>query len=154
MTTEHEDRMKNQTTSEGAGYSSNNVSTITDIVHRELEQFVNQMPIYQQDENTNPNVQPPAQANAALTATDVKDLFKSLMSEYKPPGRRSTDSKPLVAQGTDDKGNKVTYCWSHGTTSNLRHHSKTCKRQKEGHQHEATLQNKMNGSTERCKPRT
>jgi hypothetical protein len=154
MTTEHEDRMKNQTTSEGAGYSSNNVSTITDIVHRELEQFVNQMPIYQQDENTNPNPQPPAQANAALTATDVKDLFKSLMSEYKPTGRRSTDSKPLVSQGTDDKGNKITYCWSHGTTSNLRHHSKTCKRQKEGHQHEATLQNKMNGSTERCKPRT
>ena len=82
MTTEYEDRMKNQVTSEGAGYSANNVSTITDIVHKELEQFVNQMPIYQQepaqqanDENINPNVQQPAaQANAALTTNDIKDL--------------------------------------------------------------------------------
>jgi len=37
MTNEHEDRMKNQTTSASAGYSANNVSTITDIVHKELE---------------------------------------------------------------------------------------------------------------------
>jgi hypothetical protein len=159
MTSEHEDRMKNQLTSERAGYSANNVSTITDIVHKELEQFVNQMPLYQEpaqqvnDENNNPNVPPPLQANAALTANDVKDLIKTMMNELKPNRRRPLDSKPLVSQGTDDAGNKITYCWSHGITSNLRHHSKTCKRQKEGHQTDATLQNKMNGSDERCKPR-
>ena len=161
MTSEHEDHMKNQLTSERAGYSTNNVSTITDIVHKELEQFVNQMPIYQQDpapqsndENVNPNITPPFQANAALTTTDIKDLFKTMMTEFRPNNRRRPhDSKPLVSQGTDDAGNKITYCWSHGVTSNLRHHSKTCKRQKEGHQAEATLNNKMKGSKERCKPR-
>jgi hypothetical protein len=166
MRSEHEDRMKNQLTSNRAGYSANNVSTITDIVHKELEHFVNQMPIYQQepappanDENVNPNVPHPGQANAALTTNDIKDLFKTMMNEFKPndskPNRRRlNDSKPLVFQGTDDAGNKITYCWSHGITSNLRHHSKTYKRQKEGHQTDATLHNKMNGSDERCKPRT
>jgi hypothetical protein len=160
ITTEHEDRMKNQLTSAGAGYSANNVSEITDIVHKQLEHFVNQMPLFQQelepqvnDENRNPNCQRPEQANAALTTKDIKDLFQTMMSEFKPASRRP-NSKPLIAQGTDDEGNKITYCWSHGTTTNLRHHSKTCKRKKEGHQAEATLQNKMNGNTEKCKPRT
>jgi hypothetical protein len=160
MTSEHEDRMKNQLTSKRAGYSANNVSTITDIVHKELEQFVNQMPLYQEptqhvnDENSNPNVQPaPVQANAALTTNNVKDLFQTMMTKFKPNRRRPLDSKPLVSQGTNDAGNKITYCWSHGITSNLRHHSKTCKCQKEGHQINATLQNKMNGSDEQYKPR-
>jgi hypothetical protein len=160
ITTEHEDRMKNQITSAGAGYSANNVSVITDIVHKQLEQFVNHMPIFQQelepqlnDENRNPNTQMPAQANAALTTNDIKALFQTMMSEFKPAARRPNPT-PLISQGTDDEGNKVTYCWSHGTTTNLRHHSKTCKRRKEGHQMEATLQNKMNGSTDKCKPRT
>jgi len=76
MTNEHEDRMKNQITSTSAGYSANNVSTITDIVHKELEQFVNNMPFPQEDtndENTNPNVPSPVveQANATLTASDI-----------------------------------------------------------------------------------
>jgi hypothetical protein len=164
MTSEHKDHMKNQLTSSGAGYSANNVSVITDIVHKQLEHFVNQMPIFQQDteqqtndENSNPNVPPPAQANAALTTTDIKELFKTMMGEFKPLNpvnkRRNASYKPLVAQGKDNDGHKITCCWSQGITTNLRHTSKSCNRQKEGHKTESTLQNKMNGTTERCQPR-
>ena len=49
MTVGHKDRMKNQLTSEGASYSANNFSVITDIVHQQLDFFVNHMPIYQKD---------------------------------------------------------------------------------------------------------
>ena len=164
MTREHEDRMKNQTTSSGAGYAANNVTTITDIVHNELQQFVNNMPFFQQDvpndENANPNICPPVteHANAALTAIELKEIFKSMMSEFRNDDRRGggggggRNRKPLPpAQGTDSEGNKTTYCWSHGITTNLHHNSKGCKRPKEGHKEEATLQNKLGGSTELCK---
>ena len=153
------DPIKNQTTSSGAGYSANNVTTITDIVHNKLAQFVNNMPFFQQEapnnENTNPNV-PPEQANAALTAIELKEIFKSMMSEFKNGDKRGGDGgrnrKPLPpAQGTDEEGNKTTYCWSHGISTNLHHHSKTCKRPKEGHKEEATIQNKLGGSTDLCK---
>jgi hypothetical protein len=164
MTAEHEDRMKNQLTSSGAGYSANNVSVITDIVHKQLEHFINQMPIFQQDpeqypsnnENSDPNTTPPDQANAALTTKDIKELFKTMMSDFKqpnPPNKRRTSTKPLVAQGKDTDGKDITYCWSHGITTNLRHTSASCNRQKEGHKTDATLQNKLSGSAERCKPR-
>ena len=162
MTREHEDRMKNQTTSSGAGYAANNITTITDIVHTELAQYVNNMPFFQQeappnDENADPNIRPPAteQANSALTAIELKDIFKSMMSEFKNVNRRGGrdhNRTPLPpAQGTDSDGNKTTYCWSHGITTNLRHNGKGCKRPKEGHKEEATLQNKMGGNTELVK---
>ena len=48
-------------------------------------------------------------------------------------------------------GIPITYCWSHGITSNLRHNSKYLKLQKEGHRSNTTYQNHMGGSTERCK---
>ena len=47
MNFEHKDKMKNQPTNKGAGYSANNVSVIKDIFHQQLEHFVNHMPIYQ-----------------------------------------------------------------------------------------------------------
>jgi hypothetical protein len=120
------------------------------------------MPIFQQDpeqqtndENNNPNVPPPDQANAALITKDIKELFKSMMSDFKlssPPNkRRNTSSKPM-AQEKDTDGHDITYCWSCGITTNLQCTSTSCNRQKEGHKTEATLQNKMNGSTECCKP--
>jgi hypothetical protein len=116
MTAEHEDCMKNQLTSSGAGYSANKASVIADIVHKQLEHFVNQMPLFQQDpeqypssdENSDPNVSPPDQANAALTTKDIKELFKTMMSDFKQPNlpnkRRNTSTKPLVAHGKDAEG--------------------------------------------------
>jgi hypothetical protein len=160
MTIEHDDRMKNQLTSKAAGYSSANQTTfVTDLIHQELQQFVNHMPIFQQDpandENQNPNVQQapvleptPTNANAAITTDALKDIFKSLMKEHKTNNPSKVKPK---AQGKDENDKDITYCHSHGITSNLWHNSTTCSRKKEGHNDTATLNNKLGGNTERCK---
>ena len=159
MTVEHEDRMKNDLTSKAAGYSANQTTFVTDLVHQELQQFVNHMPYYQQalpnDENRDPNSNPAptdvlaAQtANAALTTDALKEIFQTMMKEHK----RSNPSKVKPkAQGKDDNDKEITYCHSHGITSKLWHNSTTCSRKKEGHKEAATLNNKMGGNTDRCK---
>lgn len=38
------------------------------------------------------------------------------------------------------------YCWTHGTTKNPRHTSKTCNDRREGHKEDATAENKQGGS--------
>lgn len=160
MTTEHEDRMRNQTTNQGAGFANNiTTTTITDIVHKQLEHFVNQMPMFQHNpndqENEDPNIQlPTEQMNAALTADELKDIMKEMMKEFRPSRRNNNNRNSTgTSQGTNTEGDKITYCWTHGITTNLRHNSKTCTRKKEGHKSEATLTNKMSGCTEICKPR-
>jgi hypothetical protein len=40
-----------------------------------------------------------------------------------------------------------TYCWSHGSTRNISHTSMSCENKSNGHQDNATAENKMNGST-------
>jgi hypothetical protein len=172
MTIEHDDRMRNQTTSQGAGYANNlTTTTVTDIVHKELEHFVNQMPMFQHNpppnntENVDPNIQQPlGQANAALTADQIKTIMKDMLQEFQPSRRsgngnnsnnnnRNRNRPPPESQGTNDEGNKITYCWTHGITTNLRHNSQNCSRQKEGHKADVTLTNKMGGCTEICQPR-
>ena len=37
-----------------------------------------------------------------------KELFKSMMQEFKPSGRKE-NSKPLASQGTDNNGKQITY---------------------------------------------
>ena len=64
---------------------------------------------------------------------------------------RNNNKSPFVAQVHNANGLPITYCWSHGTTSNIWHNRKICKLQKEGHKSNATYQNNMGGSTERCK---
>jgi hypothetical protein len=94
------------------------------------------MPIFRQDpdqqtknENSNHNVPPIDQANGALTTDEIKELFKTMMGKFKPPNKRhNTSSKPLVAQGKDTGGHDITYCWSHGITTDLCHNSKSCNR--------------------------
>jgi hypothetical protein len=53
MTLEHDDRIKNQLTSITAGYSANQATFVTDLIHQELQQFVNHMPIAHLPTNTN-----------------------------------------------------------------------------------------------------
>ena len=43
--------------------------------------------------------------------------------------------------------NKTKYCWSHGACA---HNSASCQSKKEGHQDNATFNNKMGGSTNYC----
>ena len=85
-----------------------------------------------------------------LAANNNSDTGRSGGGNYNRNRNRDT----LVAQGADDDGTPITYCWSHGITRNLKHNSKDCKRKKEGHKDAATLTNKMGGCTERCKPAT
>ena len=42
----------------------------------------------------------------------------------------------------------VSYCWSHGTSSNIAHTSATCCSKLNGHQYAATETNKLGGSTQ------
>ena len=93
MTVEHKDITNNQLTIEGSGYSSKNVSVITDIVHQQLEHFVNHMPIFQKDtknqeddKNGAPNVETKGQVSATLTTSNIKELFKTMMQEFQPDG--------------------------------------------------------------------
>jgi hypothetical protein len=39
------------------------------------------------------------------------------------------------------------YCWTHGSTLNSSHNSCTCLKRADGHQEQATVSNKMGGST-------
>ena len=50
---------------------------------------------------------------------------------------------------TNNSGNRpnLTYCWTHGTSKNWRHTSKTCLAKGPGHQDDSTAENKMGGST-------
>jgi hypothetical protein len=153
MTIEHDDCMKNHLISTAARYSANQTTYVTDLIHQELQQFVNHMPFFKQkpanDENQDPNSPPaPDNANAAITTDTLKDIFKSMMNEHKMNDPPKTKSK---AQGKDDKDKDITYCHSHGITSNLWHNSATCSRKKEGHKDAATFNNKLGGNTDRCK---
>jgi hypothetical protein len=76
--------MKNHLMSKAAGYSANQTTFVTDLIHQELQQFVNHMPFFKQeptnDENQDPNPHiAPDKANAAITNDTIKDLFKLLM---------------------------------------------------------------------------
>ena len=91
---------------------------------------------------------PPSQESAnSLTDADLTKLA-NLLKPKLPSNQRHT--KPPVtytgvAQGKDDKGRDITYCWSHGWTRNLDHNSKSCSRTLDGHKQDATLNNKMGG---------
>jgi hypothetical protein len=153
MTIKHNDRMKNNLRSKAAGYSANQTTFVTNLIHQELQQFVNHMPYFQQeptkDENQDPNAQmAPDKANAAITNDTINDLFKLMMKEHKTKSPPKTKPK---AQGKDNKDKDITYCHSHGITSNLWHNSTTCSRKKEGHKDAATLNNKLGGNTDCCK---
>ena len=88
---------------------------------------------------------PPIESANATTIEEIRDEIIKLINNQ-------NKSKPPPFQGKMN-GENVTYCWSHGITKNRYHNSKTCKRKKEGHQDDSTLNNRMGGSNERCKAR-
>ena len=154
------DRRQNETTSGTAGYSAN---AVRELVHEELATIVADQPPptgFTQEHFQSGDLCQPIQDSAnAVTLEDMKALFKTMLAEHgstTPPPTSDGNRNPrkhLIAQGYDTAGAPITYCWSHGITKNLKHNSKECKRKKEGHKDEATLNNKMGGCTERCKAR-
>jgi hypothetical protein len=158
FTKEDADRKVNSPTSAGAGYAN----SVQDIVHQELANYIEQYPVQHTDPQQPIAPPPPAtpSANAGVTLDDIKKLIQATMTNT-PNDRRRRSSQPrsnppgpLVAQGLDSDGVPVSYCWTHGTTTNLRHTSKSCSRKAEGHKDDATFTNQLGGSTNRCKLRT
>jgi hypothetical protein len=152
--TADDDRSKNTTASE-ATYTANQVQQL---IQQELAAFIQHEQA--EKENNQPPPPPPAQEQAnAVTAADIQKMIDSAINQSAPPPsnrplrpRNGRSRQVLKAQALDD-GTPVTYCWTHGITSNLRHTSHTCTRKAENHKDEATYDNRMGGSDQRQKAR-
>ena len=176
FTNEVDDYEKHQPTSGIQGYA-NSAEQIQEVVHQELTNIFNNNPdIFgnlQATEEEAPVVLPPTNtpteaANAMATADVLTEICTILNSTARPSGRHTTPNQPvtgtnncstrrrrnppLPAQGLDDEGIPITYCWSHGMMRNLSHTRATCSCKKKGHKVNATLQNKMGGCTGGCTP--
>jgi hypothetical protein len=58
-----------------------------------------------------------------------------------------TPATPAPAANTPTTTPRTSYCWTHGTSRNLRHNSTTCLYKGDGHQDAATHDNTMGGNT-------
>ena len=136
MTQQEEDRLSNQPISGTTGYSN---AMIDSIVHEKMQEFINQMvPFYQSlseeesenDKNCSPNISTTTSANTVTMESIEQMLHNCFQDNNSKSNSRNNNKAPLVAQGHGANGLPITYCWSHGITSNLRHNSKYFKRQK------------------------
>ena len=83
----------------------------------------------------------------SANATSNEDLLKMIQQLQNKIDALSTSSetptkKPFIRNQTHR------YCWSHGACG---HDGKHCRNRKEGHQENATFDNRMGGSTQYCK---
>ena len=128
-----------------------------------MDQYLLDYPDPQQEPNFTPsNI---TSANAVTTSNDdIKALLLALQNNNDSNTtnnnnnttkntKRKSPPKKLPAQGLDENGLPITYCWTHGITHNLQHTSQTCQRPAENHNKAATLNNKLGGSTNKCAPR-
>jgi hypothetical protein len=146
-----EDRRKHTPTTSAAGYTAN---SIQEQVQTEL---INLLSTNDYTDSNNDSAPPTTETANAVTLEAVKTMMVEILQSNNNTGNRTRPTRPpprLPAQGVDEDGTPVSYCWSHGITSNLAHTSCTCNRKKEGHKDDATLNNKMGGSTVRLRPRT
>lgn len=148
-----DDRDKN-TSADDAGYSANKMEQlIQQRVQAEMSALLNS--ISQEEDEAPPLTEEtpaPASAQAANATVTLDAIAKLIDAKLKTAKINPTSTTQPRPQGTID-GIPVTYCWSHGITANLFHNSKTCRRCKEGHKKEATLNNRMGGSDVRNKKR-
>ena len=77
-------------------------------------------------------------------ATDVSKLSRRVDSLQATANQQSADTNK--APRTKRKFKNDNYCWTHGADIHPLHNSKTCKHPAPGHQTEATITNRMNGS--------
>ena len=114
----HNDLKKN-TTVEATGYSA---SAIQELVRNEIGALFNvdQAPPLEPE----PEYYQPESANAAVTLEQLKNLITTLV---KPQEKK----KKLKGQAKNEEGQWITYCHTHGVTTNLSHTSSNCSRKKE-----------------------
>lgn len=158
------DRAKHATTSE-ATYTANQVQ---DLIQQELSSFLDrtiQTPI---PDDATPSVITQESANS-VTSAEIKKMIEEAIHQQPPSNPPTHIRNPRNAR-RGDKGERkrktqlkaqalvdgvpVTYCWTHGITSNLNHTSHTCTRTSDGHQQDATYDKKMGGNEHRNTPRT
>lgn len=84
-------------------------------------------------------------ANATSDLISMKQLVESLCKEVNNL-KEGSQRRRRPNRNANDKS----YCWTHGRTRNKLHTSKTCRTRAEGHQNEATLDNRMGGSAMYC----
>ena len=138
-------------TASDATYTANQVQQI---LHDELSTILDS---HATTDPTSADASPPPEpvsvtANAAITIEDVRRVIQETLHSQ-PPNQTSIRTtnptrpprSPLVAQGLL-RGKPVSYCWTHGVTSNLRHTSASCRRKATGHKDEATFSNRMGGT--------
>ena len=175
------DRRDNNQTAANAGYSAN---VIQDLIHNEINNIIAEHTIEEPPQSKPavpflPIAPSQESANASLTIDQVCTLLQELMPQQQSQQRTRSNGNctslprinnnrcsstnnntrggaggPQIAQGYDANGTAVSYCWTHGITTNLNHTSHTCTRQSEGHKHGATFAHHMNGSNERQGPST
>ena len=172
------DRAKNLTAAEGT-YTANRVE---EIVREQISQLIAPAAAHEEAQAMAEALAAATethQASAnALTTENVRQIVSELLSNQNNNNRNrngnrnrnnnnnnnnnsnnnnrnnnTTATVPTI-QGTDEEGNSVSYCYTHGITRNLRHSSATCNRKCADHKDAATLTNKMGGSEQRCEQRT
>ena len=156
FTIAEDDRFKNTTTSE-ATFTANQVQQL---IQQELAAFI-QQETQSNAENIPPAKPTPVQEQAnSITAADIQKMINSAINQTPPPPRdvlrprnNNNNNKPRPKAQALEDGTPVTYCWTHGITRNLYHHSKACSRKAENHKDEATYENRMGGSETRQKSR-
>lgn len=154
FTNADDDRRKNTATTGSEGYSANAIqSQVADHMNAILQQWMQPEDEAAFPEENAPHEVPTETANATLDLDEFKKEMIKIATDAVKTAKNVPTRQTYASQGQDNSGKDVTYCWSHGITRNLAHNSKRCSRKKEGHQESATLDNKMGGSTDRCKPR-
>jgi len=108
---------------------------------------------------------PPTDTATALTAIQnmqtllATPAFLTLLSQAQSNNRNTEHAFTTARQATQQTTNRtptdneLSWCWTHGTTQNTGHNSITCQHKSNGHQDNATADNKMGGSTATCGPR-
>ena len=152
----YDDHLKYESSTTTASEATYTANQVQQILQDELSTIMGST-----SDSTPPTYPPPlepapATANVALTIDDVRRVIQETLASHAPSQSSSQSSSltttasrtprtPLVAQGLL-RGKPVSYCWTHGVTSNLRHTSASCRRKATGHKDEATFSNRMGGS--------
>jgi len=96
---------------------------------------------------------PPTEATStASTISDIKSDLTAFITKEIQQATKITNAAKNAKQTayhnrTKRYFNNDNYCWTHGCDLHLKHTSKTCKNRAPGHKEEATLHNRMGGST-------
>ena len=96
--------------------------------------------------------------NVANMATNNQQLLPTFLQQMQEMQKMMNDMQQQLANSQSNNNtrtrrqttrrNTSKYCWSHGACS---HSSKDCNSKRDGHQDNATFENKMGGSTYYCK---